>query len=83
MKKIQVDIYADYPLTDLEKDIRPEDFKETSIYHKLVKHCGPASVVILAEYFENVGRQLTLRDKSSVTRNAYKRQIMRNNHRNN
>lgn len=75
-------IYPEYPLTDLEKDIRPEDFKPGSIYHELATYC-PASLVILGKYCENISDKLTLRDKRAITRNAYKRDLLRRNARNN
>ena len=62
-----------YLLTDVEKDIRAEDFPEGSLYNKMVKHCGPASAKILAEYQATVSEKLSLRDYTSVIKRAQKR----------
>ena len=59
-----------YELTEIEQDIQAYDFPDDSIWHELVKYCGPASVVILAKYKENVSGQLAIRDYSGFVRKA-------------
>ena len=67
-----------YPLTEIEADIQPEDFDAQSVWHDLVKYCGPASVVILAKYKENVSDHLAIRDYSGFTRKAQSRMFRKN-----
>ena len=62
-----------YPLNEIETDIQPEDFHPESIWHDLVKYCGPASIVILAKYKEQVSDHLAIRDYSGFTRKAQDR----------
>jgi hypothetical protein len=64
-----------YPLSEVEKDIRPEDFPEGSVWNKLVKHCGPASLLILADYKITVADSLPIRDKKGFVRKALNRYL--------
>ncbi len=66
-----------YSLTEIEKDIQPEDFPPESVWHRLVKYCGPAALMILAEYREQVGERLPIRKKSGFTRKAEDRAFKR------
>jgi len=60
----------DYPLNDIEADIRPEDFPPDSVWCELVKYCGPAALIILAKYKNNVSGQLSIRDYEGFIRGA-------------
>ena len=67
----------DYPLTEIEADIKPEDFQADSLWYELVKYCGPASVVILAKYRAKVGERLFIRQHSGFVRKANNRKFER------
>jgi len=62
-----------YELTEIESDIQSEDFPADSIWHELVKYCGPASVVILAKYREKVSERLPIREYAGFIRKAQDR----------
>lgn len=64
-----------YLLTEIEADIQHEDFPKDSIWHDLVKYCGPASVIIMAKYKEKVSEKLTIRDYSGFIRRAQDRKF--------
>ena len=62
-----------YELTEIEQDIQATDFSSDSIWHELVKYCGPASVVILAKYRERKGERLPIREYAGFVRKAQDR----------
>jgi len=62
-----------YELTEVERDIQATDFPLDSIWHELVKYCGPAALIILAKYNQNVSGDLAIRDYSGFVRKAQDR----------
>ena len=62
-----------YELNEVEQDIQATDFPEGSVWHELIKYCGPASVVILAKYNQTVSGDLSIRDYSGFVRKAQDR----------
>jgi len=67
-----------YPLNEIEQNIQPSDFPKDSIWHDLVNYCGPASVVSLDKYKQNVSDQLAIRDYSGFIRKAQDRVFKKN-----
>jgi len=56
---------------NIEKDIRPEDFKEGSVWGELVRECGGKAALILARH--HGGDKLYILSEATITEAARKR----------
>ena len=60
-----------YQLAKIEADIRPEDFREDSIWREMVALFGPGPIVFLSKLMP--GDRIYIPDYDTVTKEARKR----------
>ena len=60
-----------YQLAKIEADIRPEDFREDSIWREVVALFGPGPIVFLSKLLP--GDRIYIPDYDTVTKKARKR----------
>jgi len=60
-----------YPLTEIEKDIRPEDFREDSPWPEFIKEFGPGPMVWLSKMMQ--GDRPYIPDYDNMTKASRKR----------
>ena len=58
-------------MKEIEADIRPEDFKEGSVWRALIKECGAKAALILAQF--HGGNKLHILTEDKLAEPARKR----------
>ena len=64
-----------YPLTEIEKDIRPEDFREDSVWREIAEKCGASAIFLLTKRCG--GTKVYVPEYDTIMRQARKRELER------